>query len=307
MPTLPLTQLALVAVFAAVALLAGSIASLVLSRSETGRRRLQQTIAGSASASQIPELLPLTSDSVGESWEDISRLLPRSKKEMNRLRTRMLRAGITYPGAPVIYSVAEIVLPVAIGGAVYASGLLTPPTLWLATLAGVAAGYFAPGLWIERRLAARRRQIENGLPDALDLLVVCIEAGSGIDQAILKTSDEISFSYPALGDELRILNSEVRAGKTRIEAFKSLAQRTKVDDVRALTAMLIQTDRFGTSVGQALRSHADTSRIKRKQRAEEAAEKIGVKLVFPLVLFFFPAFYVVVLGPAIITFVHAFQ
>jgi tight adherence protein C len=137
--------------------------------------------------------------------------------------------------------------------------------------------------------------------------VVCIEAGSGIDQAILKTSEEISFAYPALGEELRILNSEIRAGKTRIEAFKSLAARTKVDDVRALTAMLIQTDRFGTSIGQALRSHSETSRTKRRQRAEEAAQKIGVKLVFPLVLFFFPAFYVVVLGSAIIQFVHAFE
>jgi len=307
MPTVDLNQLALVAVFAAVALFAGGIASLVLSRTDTGRRRLQQAIA-TTSTSQIPELLPLTSDgSLVGFWDDLARMLPRSKKDMNRLRTRMVRAGIAHPGAPVIYSIAELVLPVALGVGIYTSGLLAPPTLWLAVLAGVAAGYFAPSLWVDNRLSKRRRQIENGLPDALDLLVVCIEAGSGIDQAILKTSDEISFSYPALGEELRILNSEIRAGKTRIEAFKSLAQRTKVDDVRALTAMLIQTDRFGTSVGQALRSHADTSRVKRRQRAEEAAEKIGVKLVFPLVLFFFPAFYVVVLGPAIITFVHAFQ
>jgi len=309
MPTVNITELALVAVFASVALLAGGVAALVLSRSDgTGRRRLRQAVAASNPAAQIPEILPLTSDgSLDGVWDDFARLLPRSKKDMNRLRTRMLRAGIEHPGAPVIYSIAEFVLPVAFGGAIYASGLLVPPGLWLAVLAGVAAGYFAPSLWVDRQLSKRRRQIENGLPDALDLLVVCIEAGSGIDQAILKTGEEISFSYPALGEELRILNSEIRAGKTRIEAFKSLAQRTKVDDVRALTAMLIQTDRFGTSIGQALRSHADTSRSKRRQRAEEAAQKIGVKLVFPLVLFFFPAFYVVVLGPAIITFVHAFE
>ena len=309
MPTVDITQLALVAVFASVALLAGGVAALVLSRSDgTGRRRLRQAVSATNTAVQIPELLPLSSDgSLEGAWDDFARLLPRSKKDMNRLRTRMLRAGIEHPGAPVIYSIAEFVLPVAFGGAIYASGLLAPPSLWLAVLAGLAAGYFAPSLWVDRQLSKRRRQIENGLPDALDLLVVCIEAGSGNDQAILKTGEEISFSYPALGEELRILNSEIRAGKTRIEAFKSLAQRTKVDDVRALTAMLIQTDRFGTSIGQALRSHADTSRSKRRQRAEEAAQKIGVKLVFPLVLFFFPAFYVVVLGPAIITFVHAFE
>ena len=155
-----------------------------------------------------------------------------------------------------------------------------------------------PGLVVERFASKRRREIENGLPDALDLLVVCIEAGSGLDQAIVKASDELAIAYPTLAEELRILTTEIRAGKPRMEAFKSLAQRTKVDDVRALVAMLMQTDRFGTSVGQALRTHADTSRTKRRQRAEERAQKIGVKLVFPLVLFFFPAFYVVILGPA---------
>jgi tight adherence protein C len=167
--------------------------------------------------------------------------------------------------------------------------------------------FFAPGFVVEQRLARRRREIENGLPDALDLLVVCIEAGCGLDQAIVKTSDELTIAYPRLGEELRLLTSEIRAGKPRIEAFKSLAQRTKVDDVRALVAMLIQTDRFGTSIGQALRTHADTSRSKRQQRAEERAQKIGVKLVFPLVLCFFPAFYIVILGPAVIQFMHTFM
>jgi tight adherence protein C len=125
--------------------------------------------------------------------------------------------------------------------------------------------------------------------------------------AIVKTAEELSLAYPVLGEELRLLNTEIRAGKPRIEAFKSLASRTKVEDVRALVAMLIQTVRFGTSIGQALRTHAETSRTKRRQRAEEAAQKIGVKLVFPLVLFFFPAFYIVVLGPAVIQFMRTFM
>ena len=145
------------------------------------------------------------------------------------------------------------------------------------------------------------------MPDALDLIVVCIEAGSGIDQALMKAGEELVLPYPALGDELRILTMEVRAGKSRIEAFKNFAQRTKVDDVRSLVAMLIQTDRFGTSIGPALRTHSEVARSRRRQRAEEQAQKIGVKLVFPLVLFFFPAFYIVVLGPAIIQFVHQFM
>ncbi len=300
-------QLALVAVFASVALLSGAIASMVLARTATGRRRLKEVIE-TPRAPVLPEILPLTTEAPEGLWETLSTLLiHKGRKDVARLRQQMLRAGIRYHGAPVLLSFGELVLPVLFGGAVYLSGLLQPPMLWLATAAAAGFGFFLPGLWLERRLAARRREIQNGLPDALDLLVVCIEAGSGIDQAILKTSEEISFTYPALGDELRILNSEVRAGKTRIEAFKSFAARTKIDDVRALVAMLVQTDRFGTSIGQALRSHADTSRTRRRQRAEEAAQKIGVKLVFPLVLFFFPAFYVVVLGPAIIQFVHAFE
>lgn len=303
-----ITQFALIAVFAAAALLTGGIASLILSRTGTARRRLHEVIELPTRSTVLPELLSLTSEAPEGIWDDLSKLLPlRSKKDIYRLRIRMLRGGIRYPGAPVLYATAEMLLPLALAGTAYAIGMPEPPRLWLVVVAAGALGFFLPGVWLERRLAHRRRQIENGLPDALDLLVVCIEAGSGLDQAILKTSDEISFAYPALGDELRILNSEIRAGKTRIEAFRNLAARTKVDDVRALTAMLIQTDRFGTSVGQALRSHADTSRTKRRQRAEEAAQKIGVKLVFPLVLFFFPAFYVVVLGSAIIQFVHAFE
>ena len=146
----------------------------------------------------------------------------------------------------------------------------------------------------------RQRQIRNGLPDALDLLIVCIEAGLALDQAILKVSEELALSHPALADELQTLTNEVRAGKPRMEAFRNFADRTKVDDVRALVAMLIQTDRFGTSIAQALRTHADTSRTTRRQHAEERAAKLGVKLVFPLVFCLFPAMYVVTVGPGAI-------
>jgi len=306
-----LTPLALAGVFASVALLAGSIASMILSRTATERRRLREVTespkATSSSTLMMADVLPLTYAGPGGGWDSIEAMLPRSKTEMARLRQRMTRAGIRFAGAPVVYSLAEYALPVVLGVGVYFSGRLAPPTLWLVAGAVAFLGFFLPGLWLERELGKRRREIENGLPDALDLLVVCIEAGSGLDQAIVKTSEEIAFSYPTLGEELRILNSEVRAGKTRLDAFKNLAQRTKVDDVRALVAILIQTDKFGTSIGQALRTHADTARTKRRQRAEESAQKLGVKLVFPLVLFFFPALYAVILGPAIIQFVHQFM
>ena len=301
-------QLALIAVFGSVALLSGTIASLILNRNVVGRRRLREVIDAPTKAAPVPEVLPLATEEPEGIWQDLRKLLLlRSNKELSRLQERMARAGIKSPGAPVLYSILEMVLPFVLGGLVYLIQVPAPPMLWAAIMLAAAIGFFLPGIWLERRLASRRRDIENGLPDALDLLVVCIEAGSGIDQAIVKTGDELAFTYPALGEELRLITSEIRAGKPRIEAFKAFAQRTKVDDVRALVAMLVQTDRFGTSIGQALRSHADTSRTKRRQRAEEAAQKIGVKLVFPLVLFFFPAFYVVVLGPAIIQFVRAFK
>jgi tight adherence protein C len=185
----------------------------------------------------------------------------------------------------------------------FALGLRTG---FIFALLGAFAGYAVPGFYLLRKIEQRKHQITNGLPDALDLLVVCLDAGCAIDQAILKASDELAITYPALAQELKILMTETRAGKSRLDAFRNLAERIKVDDVRALVAMLIQTDRFGTSVSMALKTHAEVSRTKRRQRAEERAAKVGVKLVFPLVLCLFPAFYVVTLGPAVIKFVRVF-
>jgi tight adherence protein C len=167
-------------------------------------------------------------------------------------------------------------------------------------------GYLLPGMFVARKIEKRKQEIRNGLPDALDLLIVCVEAGCGLDQAIVKASDELAISYPALTHELRLITTEIRAGKPRLEAFKNFALRTKVDDVQSLVALLVQTDKFGTSIAQALRTHAETSRVKRRQRAEERAAKVGVKLVFPLVFFLFPALYVVILGPAVIQFIRVF-
>jgi tight adherence protein C len=179
----------------------------------------------------------------------------------------------------------------------------TPSSVIFALLAAVI-GYALPGFWLANRTAARQKQILNGLPDALDLMIVCVEAGAALDQAVVKASEELAIAYPVLAEELRVINTEIRAGKPRLEAFKNFASRTGVDDVRSLVAMLVQTDRFGTSVAQALRTHANVARTKRRQAAEERAAKLGVKMVFPLVFFLFPAMYVVVLGPAVIKIMH---
>jgi tight adherence protein C len=202
----------------------------------------------------------------------------------------------------MFYAIAEIALPILFGGIAFS--FLVGPMRYIMTVLAALVGWMVPGLVLARLITLQKRRIEDGLPDALDLMIVCVEAGSGLDQAILKTSEELMISHPALATELQMITIEIRAGKPRLEAFKNFAARTKVDDVRELVAMLVQTDRFGTSVAQALRIHAATSRTKRRQRAEERAAKIGVKLVFPLVFFLFPAFYVVTLGPAVIQFIR---
>jgi tight adherence protein C len=295
-----------VGVFISVALLTGLTASVVLTRNAPERRRLRQVAAAGVAGGNTAVLQDLRlTEVVDPRLQSIARTLPKSPKDMSRLRRRLATAGIHSFGAALVYSGAELLLPVAFGLVPFT--LMSPSVLrWVVTAIVAMVGYTTPGLILEYLITKQKRRIENGLPDALDLMIVCVEAGTGLDQAIQKTSVELDVSHPDLAAELRTIVTEIRAGKSRIEAFKNFASRTKVDDVRSLVAMLVQTDRFGTSIAQALRTHAEVSRTKRRQRAEEKAAKIGVKLVFPLVFFLFPAFYVVTLGPAVIQFVRVF-
>jgi tight adherence protein C len=291
----------LTAAFMFVALVAGYGASSLLSAWAPERRRLRQmAVAGPASGAGAQLTLV---DSVDPRLKRFPGV-PKSPKEMGRLRRRLARAGYTSASAIVIYAAATIVTPILF--AVAAISFLGIGSGLVLGLIGAAIGYLLPALVLGRLTERRKREIREGLPDALDLFIVCVEAGCGLDQAIVKASDELGMTYPALTYELRLITTEIRAGKPRMEAFKNFAARTLVDDVQSLVALLVQTDRFGTSIAQALRTHAETSRTKRRQTAEERAAKIGVKLVFPLVLFLFPALYVVILGPAAISFVRVF-
>jgi tight adherence protein C len=293
--------------FVSIALITGFAASALLARSSPERARLREmTLAAAGGSAQTSGARRPTGlvEQVDPALERLARALPKSPKEMGRLRRRLAAGGVDSYGAAVAYGVAEIVLPILFAAVVF--GFMTGPLKWILAGAAGLVGYMIPALYVGRLVASQKIRIEDGLPDALDLMIVCVEAGCGLDQAIVKTSEELAISHPALAAELRLVTTEVKAGKPRLEAFKNLAARTQVDDVRALVAMLVQTDRFGTSVSQALRTHAATSRTKRRQRAEERAAKIGVKLVFPLVFFLFPAFYVVTLGPAVIQFVRIF-
>jgi tight adherence protein C len=295
--------ISLVAVFLSVALFMGALSWYALSERSPERQRLREISRGRAASGLLldtPQLAEIPSERI----QRLARVVPKSPKEMTRLRRRLARAGHRSFSAAVLYALAEIVLPLSCGiGALLFFGLRSG---WFWGLVMASLGYAVPALWLSSQISKRMKEISNGLPDALDLFVICLEAGSSLDQAIVKASDELEISYPALAEELRLVITETRAGKPRLDAFKNFAERTHVDDVRALVAMLIQTDRFGTSIGQALRIQADTSRTKRRQRAEERAMKVGVKLVFPLVLCLFPAFYLVTLGPAAIKLYRTF-
>lgn len=296
----PVLIVVIVAVFGTVALATGVLVSAVMSRNAPERRRLEQAGQGSA-ISVLLENPSLTAED-SQLAKRLSAIVPRSPKDMSRLRKRFVRAG--YNGlAPIgVYTVAQIALPIFFG--VLPLFFMSLRDGWLLVAIGALFGYLIPSFTLDSLVRRRQKVIQNGLPDALDLMIVCLEAGSSMDQSILKVSEELDLAYPALCDEFRNIITETRAGKPRIEAFRNFADRTGVDDVRALVAMLVQTDRFGTSVSQALRTHAETSRTKRRQRAEERAAKIGVKLVFPLVFCLFPAFFVVTLGPAVIQFIR---
>jgi tight adherence protein C len=186
---------------------------------------------------------------------------------------------------------------------VLSTPIIVKPNLGVALVACLI-GYVVPGMILARLAKRRQHLIRLGLPDVLDLLVVSVEAGLGLDQALQRVGEELAFAHPDLSDELRLVNLQLRAGKGRTEALHNLGERTGVDDVISLVAMLVQTDKFGTSIAQSLRVHSDVLRTKRRQRAEEAAAKTGVKMVFPLVFCVFPAVWVVTIGPAAIKFVQ---
>src|SRR5262245_29906139 len=294
----PQVLLSIVTVFIAVALIAGGAMSWWFAWSAPEQRRLRSISSGQPSG-----LVSGTSHSgLVESFDPIllklRKLVPKSPKEMTNLQRRLTQAGYPQSSAVIYYGVAELALPIVFGLAVIiAFGLRTGfvPAAFTAVIA-----YMAPSFYIGRKATLRKKAIRNGLPDALDLLTVCTEAGSGLDQAIAKASEELVTAHPELAGELRLITTEIRAGKPRLEAFKNFASRTGVEDVRTLVSMLTQTDRFGTSIADALRVHSETSRTKRRQSAEERAGKVGVKLVFPLALCLFPALSVVCFGPVVV-------
>jgi len=235
----------------------------------------------------------------------IGKAMPASKaKRLSQDQLLILRAG--YRSENAIYAVKGIRLLSCIAAVMLViwTGVSKLNPLVFISLAGFL-GWFAPELWLLSRVKARQKRLRLSLPDAMDLLVICVEVGLGLDQALLKVSEEIELVHPELSYELHLVNLEMRVGKTRLDALRELGQRTGLDDIKALVSILVQTDRFGTSIVQALRTFSDELRTKRRQRAEEMSAKVSVKMVPALVFFIFPALMVVILGPAVLTIMHS--
>lgn len=228
----------------------------------------------------------------------VSRVLPKSPEEVSRTRLQLMQAGYREWKHINIYFGSRILLAGVAALLVLLTGWFTSSPLLLIALP--AFGYVLPRFILKRKIAHRQLNIRLGLPDALDLMVICVEAGLGLDQAVQRVGMELKHVHPALSEEFDLAHLEIRAGKPRLEALRNLASRSGVDDLRSLVAVLVQTERFGTSVAQALRVHSDSLRTERRQRAEEQAAKTTIKMIPVLVFFVFPAMFVVTLGPAAI-------
>jgi tight adherence protein C len=248
-----------------------------------------------------PEVKPAFRERIEQALDPLSKAIPLSPGEVSRARRWLIQAGYREERHLTIYVGSR--LACALFGfalAVASSGFNSPVLLISVT----AFGFFVPRFVLKRIIRNRQLRIKLGLPDALDLTVICVEAGLALDQALMRVGQDLRHAHPELSDEFHLVNLEMRAGKPRAEALRNLVERTGVDDIRSLVGTLIQTDRFGTSVAQALRVHSDSLRTERRQRAEEQAAKTTIKMVLPLVLFVLPSIIFVTLGPAIIQLVR---
>jgi len=266
-------------------------------------KKLASMTGGGASVS-----VSLDEEHAGEKFAEriatpLNRLVPASAAEVQKLQKKLMQAGFRSNHAPIIYRTIQLLtmatLPtlIALTCAILARPL-SSALFWI--LAAFIVGFFEPRYILGRLIRSRQLRVRWGLADALDLMVISIEAGLGLNAAMVKVSTELKQVHPDISEEFELANLEIRVGRERDEALRNLAERTGVDDLRSLVAMLIQTDRFGTSVARAIRVFSDSLRTKRRQRAEQAAQKAAVKLLFPLACFLFPTLFIAILGPALL-------
>jgi tight adherence protein C len=244
--------------------------------------------------------------SIGGVVEHFENVLPKSQAEVSIVLQRLQRAGYRDESAVKVFYGSKVLVPLLLCALALVSGVGARSPFFVYTLV-LVLGFLAPDFWLGKRITKRQKCIRRGLPDVLDLLVICIEAGLSLDQATARTAVELKKAQPEMCDELGLVVLEQRAGRPRGEAWKHMSERTGVDCVRNLVSMLVQAEQYGTSVAKILRVHGDTLRTQRVQAVEEAAAKTSVKLVFPLVLFIFPSLFAVTLGPALISMMESFK
>ena len=275
--------------------------------------RLKRMSDGGAGATANVPTLVIEESSVASLAEKVatplSRLAPPSAAEAKKLQKQLMHAGYRSPNAPAIYRALQLMSLVFFPGTVALVCALTgrplsSAAIWILT--AFVAGFFLPRYVLNRMIRSRQQRLQWGLADALDLLVVSIEAGLGLNAALIRVGEELQEVHRDISDEFALTNMEIRVGRDRAEALRNLAERTGVEDLRSLCAMLIQADKFGTSIARAVRVYADSLRTKRRQRAEQAAQKAAVKLLFPLACFLFPTLFIALLGPAFINLTDTF-
>lgn len=279
---------------------------------QLGARPVQKRLEGVA-ADTPPELSP---QQTAPAWVQrivqlsgpLARIaLPQEGWESSNLRIRFMNAGYRFPSAPVLFFAAKTLLALALPGLLSLyfglgdADKIKPATVFSSLIAAAFLGYVLPNIWLMWRIKNRQREIFESFPDALDLMTVCVEAGLALDAALARVGEEMRLKSVTLAEELHLVSLEMRAGSSRERALRNLALRTGVEEIDSLVALLVQSDRFGTSVADSLRVHSDSLRTKRRLRAEEAAAKIAVKLLFPLIFCIFPALMLVLLGPSFLT------
>jgi tight adherence protein C len=291
--------------FLAVFLLIASAGILLFYR-EVMLRRISEAITPHPKEKRLSSAMEKAKASLGGLMGTVETLIPRTEKEVSVLVQRLTRAGYRNDTAVKVFRGVKVVVPLVLVLLVLVTGLAGYFNPFFVYLIALGGGYLAPDFVLGSMIDKRQKKITRGLPDVLDLLVICMEAGLSLDQATSRTAEELTMSQPEICDELTVVVLEQRAGRPRSEAWKHMSDRTGVESLSNLVSMMVQTEQFGTSIAKMLRVHSETLRTQRVQAVEEMAAKTTVKLVFPLVLFIFPALFVVTLGPAAIVMIESF-
>ena len=291
--------------FCCIFLLIASAGLLMFYRA-TVLKRISSVVAPRAQRTSLSSTLQTTSSSLGGMVEKFEKVVPKTQAEVGVTQQRLIRAGFRKDEAVKFFYGTKVVVPVVLCAVALFSGLASSSPFMMCAVA-LGLGYLAPDFWLGKKVTNRQKKIRLGLPDVLDLLVICVEAGLGLDQATGRAAKELNATHPMISDELEIVVLEQRAGRPRADAWRHMAERTDVDTVRNLVSMLVQSEQFGTSIAKTLRTHSDTLRTQRVQMVEEMAAKTTIKLIFPLVLFIFPCLFLVTLGPAMIIMSEQFK